>query len=235
MRFKLSALLIAAGLVTAQSALAADLPARPVYKAPVSVVAQTWTGLYVGINGGWASSRNCWVFDPGITGEAEGCHRANGAVAGGQIGYNWQFGSTVVGLEAAGDWADLKGTNASQAFPGFFNQTRTDAIGMFTGRLGWAPTGSTLLYVKGGAAITHNKHLSFTLAPATSATASDTRWGWVAGAGVEYAFVSNWSAKLEYLYVDLGKVTCSAACSGAAPIDVTFTSNIIRAGVNYKF
>ena len=59
--------------------------------------------------------------------------------------------------------------------------------------------------------------------------------GWTAGAGLEYAFIDNWSAKLEYLYVDLGKTTCNATCSGADPFSVTFKTSIVRAGVNYKF
>ena len=65
---------------------------------------------------------------------------------------------------------------------------------------------------------------------------SQTKVGWTAGAGVEYAFIDNWSAKLEYLYVDLGKATCDAACSGGDPIDAQRSaSNIVRGGVNYKF
>jgi outer membrane immunogenic protein len=62
-----------------------------------------------------------------------------------------------------------------------------------------------------------------------------TKAGWTGGAGVEYAFIDNWSAKIEYLYVDLGKATCDAACSGANPITATFKSNVVRAGLNYKF
>ena len=62
-----------------------------------------------------------------------------------------------------------------------------------------------------------------------------TKVGWTAGAGLEYAFIDHWSAKLEYLYVDLGKATCDAVCSGGDPFDVTFNTSIVRAGVNYKF
>ena len=64
---------------------------------------------------------------------------------------------------------------------------------------------------------------------------NDTSYGWTAGFGVEYAFVTNWSAKVEYLYADLGKATCGTACSGGAPFDVDFKTSIIRAGLNYKF
>jgi outer membrane immunogenic protein len=65
--------------------------------------------------------------------------------------------------------------------------------------------------------------------------ASDSLFGWTAGAGVEYAFAGNWSAKLEYLYVDLGAATCNAACSGGNPFDVEFTAHLLRGGLNYKF
>ena len=243
MRAQLSALLIAAAsLASTHSAFAADLPARPVYKAPASVVAQTWTGLYVGINGGWAWSRNCWRFDPDTTAENEGCHRPDGGVAGGQIGYNWQFGSTVFGLEAAGDWAHIKGSSESLAFPGFINQSKTDAIGMFTGRLGWAPSGSTLLYVKGGAAVTHNKYLSVTTADGSTAASSDTRWGWVVGAGIEYAFAPNWSVAAEYDYLDLGSKTdtfgnfvgpfvCTVTCQDRIDQQI----HMVTARLNYRF
>ena len=64
---------------------------------------------------------------------------------------------------------------------------------------------------------------------------SETKVGWTVGGGLEYAFIDNWTAKLEYLYVDLGKATCNAACSGGNPFDVTFKTNIVRGGVNYKF
>ena len=98
-----------------------------------------------------------------------------------------------------------------------------------TGRIGYA-WDRWLPYITGGVAYGDVK---MTAGAAGSETKS--KLGWTAGAGVEYAFMGAWSAKLEYLYVDLGKVTCTAACSGTTPIDVTFTSNILRGGVNYKF
>jgi len=87
---------------------------------------------------GWGSSRNCWndAVD-GATGllvGSEGCHDATGGVAGGQIGYRWQSASWVFGVEAQGDWADLRGSNASLAFPGQTNRSKIDAFGLFTGR-----------------------------------------------------------------------------------------------------
>src|SRR6202022_416551 len=109
----------------AAPASAADLAARPYTKAPPMIaVVYDWSGFYIGANGGWGSSHKCWdSVAPAIIG-AEGCHDATGGVAGCQIGYRWQTGTWVFGLEAQGDWADLKGSNSSQRFPGFVNQSK---------------------------------------------------------------------------------------------------------------
>ena len=97
----------------AAPAAAADLAARPYVKAPPAPIAVVydWTGFYIGANGGWAQSRNCWdfvndgVFVLGTF--TEGCNSRSGGVAGGQIGYRWQASQWVFGVEAQGDWADL--------------------------------------------------------------------------------------------------------------------------------
>src|SRR5216683_716802 len=134
-------------LSMAAPASAADLAARPYRAAPPPMVAAVydWSGFYIGANGGWGSSRKCWdaVTAAGVFSVAEGCHDATGGVAGGQIGYRWQAGTWVFGLEAQGDWADLKGSNVSLAFPLFTNQSRIDAFGMFTGQVGYASNDDT--------------------------------------------------------------------------------------------
>ena len=86
-----------------------------------------------------------------------GSDDADGAVAGGQIGYRWQSAAFVFGLEAQGDWADLSGSRVSILNPLFSTGTKTDGIGLFTGQLGWA-WNAALLYVKGGAAVTDDKY-----------------------------------------------------------------------------
>src|SRR3979490_3114446 len=103
-------------LAMVTSASAADLAARPYTKAPPMVAAiYDWSGFYIGANGGWGSARNCWDFltPAGTFVGAEGCHDASGGTAGGQIGYRWQTGTYVFGLEAQGNWADFKGSNVS--------------------------------------------------------------------------------------------------------------------------
>src|SRR5436853_7254330 len=119
-------LLVTASLIAlgaAEPAVAADIAARPYTKAPPMVAAvYDWSGFYIGANGGWGSSRNSWdPVAPFLVGP-EGSHDATGGVAGGQVGYRWQTGTWVFGLEAQGDWADLRGNNLSTLFgPGFRN------------------------------------------------------------------------------------------------------------------
>src|SRR5882762_7505809 len=135
-------LLVTASLIAlgaAAPAMAADLAARPYTKAPPMMVAvYDWSGFYVGINGGWGSSHNSWdSVSPFLVGP-EGSHDATGGTVGGQVGYRWQAGTWVFGLEAQGNWADFKGSNTSTLFPGFINNSKIDAFGLFTGQIGYA-------------------------------------------------------------------------------------------------
>ena len=104
---------------------------------------------------------------------SEGSHDATGGTVGGQVGYRWQAGTFVFGLEAQGNWADFSGSNVSQVFPGFRNHTNVDAFGLFTGQVGYA-VNNVLLYVKGGAAVTSNSYrvnnVSAARSPASPAT-----------------------------------------------------------------
>jgi outer membrane immunogenic protein len=219
-------------VVSAGIASAADLPPRPApipppAVAPVVVPVFTWSGFYIGANGGYGTGQKCWTLP--LVAADEGCHDTTGALAGGQIGFNWQMGSFVFGLEAQGDWANLKGSNVSLFDPTFTNESRVNAIGLFTARVGFAAN-NFLLYAKGGAAVVSDKY-DFT--GATFGSASETRWGWTVGGGVEFGFTPNWSLAAEYNYVDTGKR------------DVTFDTNdvetikqnihLVTARVNYRF
>ena len=215
-------LLTAAGLLAlgAAPALAADLPARTYTKAPPPVVAPiyNWGGFYIGANGGGGSARKCWDLN-GIGGVAfpavsEGCHDATGGLVGGQIGYRWQSTNWVFGVEAQGDWADLKGSNTSLLVPAglaalgisYSNQTKIDAIGLFTGQVGYA-WNNVLWYVKGGAAVTHDKYNGITspaLGSFTFDSASEDRWGGTVGTGVEIGFAPGWSVGFEYNHLFMG-------------------------------
>ena len=125
--------------------------------------------------------------------------------AGGQIGYRWQAANWVFGVEAQGDWADLTGSNASQTvlIPAT-NQTKIDAIGLFTGQVGYA-WNNVLWYVKGGAAVTDNKYSTFFTATGVEYNrTSEARWGGAVGTGIEIGFAPNWSVAVEYDHLFMG-------------------------------
>jgi outer membrane immunogenic protein len=239
--------LVALGM--AAPASAADLAARSYTKAPTMMAAvYDWSGFYVGANGGWGSSHNCYTNTaaegvPVTPTAAEGCHDATGGTAGGQVGYRWQSGAVVFGLEAQGNWADLRGSNPSLATLGFStDRTRLNAFGLFTGQIGYA-WNNTLLYAKGGAAVTDNRYDGLLTGTGTIIdSASATRWGGTVGAGVEYGFIPNWSLAFEYDHLFMG--TQNYAFTGvAAPItglntrndDIRQDADLVTVRVNYRW
>lgn len=257
MRFLVTA--AAAAVVFTSAAHAADLP-RKYVKAPVPVAAPfSWTGFYVGAHGGGGWGDNAWsdFNDPINGGPVPGPnakHKLNGALAGGQIGYNWQTGWTVFGIEADASWADIKG-NANNfpdpiTGPGCLQNvecsSKIEALGTITGRVG-AAFDRTLLYVKGGAAWALEKHVLKTgvIDPNTFntvdvfANTSDSRWGWTVGAGVEFAVAANWSLKAEYNYLDFGKERVNFAFAPAqafgASGNLEQTLHVVKGGINYHF
>jgi outer membrane immunogenic protein len=222
------------------SAMAADLAARP-YKAPAPIVAiYDWTGFYIGGNGGWGQSRNCWDF-VGVAGlaVADGCRERSGGLAGGQIGYRWQANQWVFGLEAQGDWADLRNQRISIINPAFSTRTTTDGIGLFTGQIGYA-WNAALLYIKGGAAVTSNRFsILGTLTGIELASASATRWGGTVGVGLEYGFTPNWSFGVEYNHLFMGDAnnTFTAAAVPAAFVNNRISQDVdmVTVRLNYRF
>ena len=211
-------LLGAVGLVLmAVPAFAADLPAQAYSKSPtMTAVVYDWSGLYVGANGGWGSSKNCWgitnnnlvalgAIGPVVPTVAEGCNNGSGAMGGGQVGYRWQTSAFVFGVEVQGDWASLKGSNFS-AFSGGtnVNSTTVNGLGLLTGEIGYA-IDSVLFYVKGGGAVTSDRYFGSS-APGVAAydRAGQQRWGGTVGAGLEYGFAPSWSAALEYDHLFMG-------------------------------
>ncbi len=222
-------------------AVAADLAARP-YKAPPPVISPLydWSGFYIGANGGWGSSRNCWGIVPVAGGViADGCADRSGGLVGGQIGYRWQAGQFVFGLEAQGDWANLTGSRVSVFNPAFTTHTQTDGIGLFTGQIGYA-WNATLLYVKGGAAVTSNRYdINTTLGGINVASASSTRWGGAVGVGLEYGFAPNWSAGIEYDHLFMGDTNNSFSVVNpllaGALNRISQDVDMVTVRVNYRF
>jgi outer membrane immunogenic protein len=216
----------------AAPALAADLPARaPAYtKAPAIVeAAYDWSGFYVGINGGGATSKFDWNFD-GV-GE-EGSHTATGGTVGGQFGYRWQLSSWVFGLEAQGNWADFTGSNSSLQFANTTNATKVSAFGLFTGQIGYA-WDRALFYVNGGAAVTDNKYTSITTGLGID-TVSETRWGAAVGVGFEYAVAPGWSLGFQYDHLFMGNQDVVSG-TGFIADHIKEDVDIFTARVNYKF
>jgi len=204
MKMRLFALLtgaISLGAVGTASAADMAVKAPP---APPPVPIYNWTGFYIGANGGWGQSRNCVDLVTDVFGTVSGCRDRSGGVVGGQIGYRWQTNQFVFGLEAQGDWADLSNTRVSLFDPTLSTTVKTDAIGLFTGQLGWA-WNTALLYFKGGAAVTRNRLDVFDNFTGLGLfSASNTRWGGTVGVGFEYGFAPNWSVGVEYDHLFMG-------------------------------
>jgi outer membrane immunogenic protein len=238
-------LLGAVGLLAlgfAAPAIAADLPVQSYSKAPVLIpAAYDWSGLYVGINGGWGSSRMCWDQDVGVGAgpfpASEGCHNATGAVAGGQLGYRFQTGSFVFGFDLQGDWSNLRGSNISLV-SGNLNRTHIDDFGLFTGQIGYA-FNTALLYVKGGAALASNRYDGFSGGVVFDNAPAENRWGGTAGAGVEFAFVPDWSVAVEYDHLFMGKSLMnfnSPTVGGITREDrISQSADIVTVRVNYRW
>ena len=227
-------LLLAAVSLVALSAtapaLAADLAARPYTKAPAMIATvYDWSGFYIGINGGGGSSHATWDF---VGVGREGSHDATGGTVGGQIGYRWQSGQWVFGVEGQGNWADFSGDNTSALFA-TRNRTKIDVFGLITGQVGYA-WNNVLIYVKGGAAVVSDKYEISSTAGALLASTSDTRWGGTVGAGLEYGFAPNWSVGVEYNHIFLSdKDVTFAGFAGSERIRQDVDMGLVR--LNYKF
>jgi outer membrane immunogenic protein len=225
-RFILSACAGLLAAAVASPSFAADLP-RPGYKSPIYspdfVAPFSWTGFYVGLNGGYGFGKSSWSSGGLSTGD----FNVNGALAGLTLGYNLQTGTWVWGAEGDLDASWMKGSTTTACASGC--ETKNSWLGTGRLRLGYAGWNNWLPYLTGGVAAGDIK--------ATDSTGSVTKTaiGWTAGLGVEYAMFGNWSTKLEYLYADLGKVTCGTPTCAGGDVDIKFKANIVKVGVNYRF
>lgn len=206
----------ALALAAGGQALAADLPPpmappprAPATYVPAPVPIFTWSGIYLGVNAGYA-------FGTATSSAGGGSISPNGFLAGGTLGGNYQFGNFVVGLEGDGDWSNLDGTSGGA-------EVKSTWLATVRGRAGYA-WDRVLFYGTAGGAF-GNEQAGPTGGPFTSGTQA----GWTAGAGIEAAFAPNWTAKVEYLYVDFAGLNVPGAGT------VNLTENLVRAGINYKF
>jgi outer membrane immunogenic protein len=203
-------------------AAAADLPpagGAPYYKAPAVYAppAYTWSGFYLGINGGGAWGTSSWT--------TPGSFDTSGGFVGGTIGYNYQMDQAVLGVEGDIDWADINGSVSCSTGS---CKTNDNWLSTVRARLGYAAD-RFMPYVTGGLAV-GDIQASAPGFPGGSVTNA----GWTAGGGIEFALPGHWSAKAEYLYVDLGNFSCGISCGSAAQT-VSFTANLFRGGINYRF
>jgi outer membrane immunogenic protein len=257
MRKFASASLLALSIATGASA--ADLPRKSV--APVFVPpAFTWAGFYVGVNAGygWADFKRTATpgtgFNLGPAGNATiasigtQTFKADGFTGGVQAGYNWQFGSFVLGIEADFNYIDAKRsfgpvlTVPTFPFNTYANTSKLEWFGTVRPRLGVA-FDRLLVYATGGliyGSVKVTDQYVFLVGRGLGGSSSSTRFGYTVGAGLEYAVTNNLTVKAEYLFGDLGKTTY---VHGTLPAfaDAGFTHqnkttlNVVRAGVNYKF
>ena len=211
-----------AGLIEAASAADMSRPPPLATKAPFMAPYYNWTGFYAGINGGYGWGTSNWS---GLGSSFD----VNGGLFGGQLGYNWQFGQFVYGLEGDLDWTDLRGTASLLNCGATSCRTKNDFLATVRGRVGYAAD-RWMPYLTGGLAVGNIR----ATVPGFAGI-DQTNAGWTLGGGVEVALVGNWTAKAEYLYVDLGTAGCGAVCGLPAGNNVSLTTNIVRGGINYRF
>jgi outer membrane immunogenic protein len=249
-------------------ASAADMPVKaPIYKAPAAVVAYNWSGCYVGANAGWIRNDSTLhvqptgryldlpgAFAPALLAFVTQDYPAHGSsgTAGGQVGCNVQRERWVFGIEGDFNWTGVD-DSVSAAYPQtpFFSGTaflprslivthKLDWLSTIRGRVGYS-FDRLLVFGTGGLAIGRVKSSFFQQFPGITDLGSEanTRLGWTGGGGLEYAFDRNWTAKVEYLYVDLGSFSYDAPASDDPRFLWTTTvktrDHIVRVGINYKF
>jgi outer membrane immunogenic protein len=228
-----SSALVAAML--AGSAIAADIPRAPIYKAAptaAATVASAWTGVYVGGHCGGAWSRTRTIDNDGLF---EWHTNGSGGFCGGQLGYNFQQDKLVFGLEGDLSFPWFKASNGALDESDLkSSEVKYGWFGTLTARLGLTFDRS-LFYVKGGAAIARIKNSEFENAgdPVDSSATTNTKVGWALGGGAEYAWTPNWSWKLEYVYMDFGGATSFRPDGNA--FDYRNRLHTVKLGINYRW
>ena len=240
-------------LGVSQMASAADLPAKAVI-APAPI--WTWTGFYVGahVGGGWGTTESTLTSvtlppaPPVVFTFPFAQNSRSGFLGGGQVGYNWQNGWVVLGVQGDIAGMDVKGT--VPCVVALSCTAKSDWLATVSGRIGGVVAERTLLYVKGGGAWMNTTHS--VAAPGggiiggpggggltTLSSRESTAWGWLLGMGVEYMFARNWTGFLEYNYIEFDKknepFTFAALPELTVNADLKNKLSIAKVGVNYKF
>lgn len=267
---QLAVFAVIGGMASATTALAADMRA-PIYKAPPAVAPFSWTGFYVGATAGagWTKADTglsavngavplYFPADiPGLNAIGSPGLSATTPIVGAKAGYNQQWGSFVAGIEGDISWFHFNRTAATSGNPfltfpagttAFSTSVSTNWLATIRPRVGYAVE-KALFYATGGVALGDvrysNSYVGFSPLGAgfefEAASVSQTRIGWTAGAGIDYAITPNWVVSGEYLHVDLGSVSTSALVTTGNAATATFNvsaklrSDIGRLGLAYKF
>jgi outer membrane immunogenic protein len=212
-------------------------------KAPPPVVAApayNWSGWYAGVEGGGGfGSSNQIAGGPLGFGPITAGYRLSGWLAGGTVGYNYQSGAWVFGLEGDMSWAKIRGSGneVSPFTPTVINQTNENWLDTARGRIGYSSQDGWLIYATGGVAVAGVQ--AATVAPPGLASLSETqtRWGGVVGGGAEVMIAPAWSVKAEYLYTSMqSKIYFAAPPAGVnTRSNVPVEESIVRVGINYHF
>jgi outer membrane immunogenic protein len=222
-------LLGAAAIAFAAPAFAADMPPRTYTKAPAYAPPQVfydWTSFYIGghVGGAFAGNNTALGNDARFLGGVQG-------------GFDYQFATTwVIGAEAQYSWL-RGGNNSGVVFPGGTLVTvNTDQLGSATGRLGYT-WGPALVYGKGGFAWKDHDNIGVSVGgvPTAFTTDANHRDGYTVGAGLEYMFAPNWSAKAEYQYYNFGNTKFTSGPADIAGTSFRDDEHTVKLGVNYRF
>lgn len=205
-------------------------PAPSASYGPVLSPPTNWSGGYLGVNGGYNFGTSNWAWT--------GSFPTRGGVVGGTLGINFPLGPLTSGVEFDGDWSGANGNSSvancakAGATTGAACESKLITFATARARLGYS-IDRLLLYVTAGGAM---GWVQTGLNPPGTFDGA-FQLGWAAGGGAEVGIVDNWTAKAEYLYINLGSGVCSTVgnCGGAAGATVTFTESLVRAGINYKF
>jgi outer membrane immunogenic protein len=231
---------------------AADMPVPQPAPVPPPIYRPAfydWSGVYVGVNGGFGFGQSAWT----DFGASTGNFNTNAFLIGGTLGVNYQTGPYIVGFEGDIDWTNLSGTSSSAACVGISNgflaagatcTTKQDYLGTARARIGYA-FDRVFVFGTAGAAFGNEKAVLNTPGAGSITNAIPTQIGWTVGGGVEYAFTEAISVKADYLFVQLGTASCptTLGCSNVVnPLNVTsfhgtvsLYENLVRLGVNYRF
>lgn len=253
------------GCFVAGESVAAELPlapAPPQLSYPGPLLPVEWTGIYFGVNAGygWAKGSSATIFTGALTGNTTtplglgptelagtnvfGSSNPSGGIAGGQMGFNWQWGRVVVGAEADGQWSGQQATASLLCTPSCTATSTVNIKSLATGRARFGLAFDWLLpYATAGAALVNvDDNLTVSTPGGTGAfkALSSSSLGWAAGAGLDMALSSNWSARIEYLHIEANGFKPTIPIpgilgAGTASESATYRDDVLRFALNYRF